>query len=117
MGKNMQRLGNVLADRMNRTAQANSTLPLELSTINRDGSLKTDSLNGNISPADYMVDIRLTAASYETSKITLVDSEEHNHKLPSVFRQLQAGDRVLVAWVGNEPVIVAILVSGNATTA
>ena len=116
MGKNMQRLGNVLADRMNRTAQANSTLPLELGTINGDGSLKTDSLTGNISPADYMVDIRLTAASYETSKITL-DGEEHNHKLPSAFRQLQAGDRVLVAWVGNEPVIVAILVSGNATTA
>ena len=88
MGKNMQRLGNVLADRMNRTAQANSTLPLELGTINGDGSLKTDSLTGNISPKDYMVD-----KSFKTTP-------------------LLAGDRVLVAWAGGEPIIVAVVKAG-----
>lgn len=88
MGKNIQRLGNVLSDRMKRTANANSTLPLELGTINGDGSLKTDSLTGNIGPADYMVD-----KSFKTTP-------------------LSAGDRVLVAWAGGEPVIVAVVTAG-----
>ena len=88
MGKNMQRLGDILAHQMDRTAQANSTLPLELGIINGDGSLKTDSLNGNISPKDYMVDER-----FKTTR-------------------LLAGDRVLVAWAGGEPIIVAVVKAG-----
>ena len=33
-----------------------------------------------------------------------------SHALPDAFRALKSGDRVLVAWCGNEPVIVAIVV-------
>lgn len=35
----------------------------------------------------------------------------HTHRLPDSFRNLQAGDRVLVAWCGNEPVVISVVVS------
>ena len=134
MGKNMNRLGDVIANRMNRAARANTSVTLELGTINSDLSLTTDGLNGRISKSDYLVDIRLTQDAYETSETTHThtggthsghetgtgnhthDGGKHKHKLPASFRKLKSGDRVLVAWVGNDPVIVAIVVSGNTTT-
>lgn len=44
------------------------------------------------------------------------DDGLHDHRVPSVFRRLRAGDRVLVAWVGNEPIVVDIVVSSNTIT-
>lgn len=35
----------------------------------------------------------------------------HTHRLPETFRNVKAGDRVLVAWCGNEPVVISIVVS------
>lgn len=134
MGKNMNRLGDVLANRMNRVARATTPVTLELGTINSDLSLSIDGLNGHISKSDYMVDIRLTQDAYETSETTHTHSGgthgghesgsgshthndgEHKHKMPSAFRRLKENDRVLVAWIGNDPVIVAIVVAGNTTT-
>lgn len=134
MGKNMNRLGDVLASRMNRAARANTAVALELGVINSDLSLTTDGLNGRIGRSDYLVDIRLTQDAYETSETTHThsggthgghesgsgshthDGGNHKHKLPSAFRKLKAGDRVLVAWIGNDPVVVAIVVSGDKTT-
>ena len=125
MGKQMQRLGDVIANRMTSTARANSSPALELGTINSDLSLKVDSLKGNIRPSDYMVDLRLTHTDYKTD----IENDgnghthtggdhthsggQHKHRIPDVFRKLKAGDRVLVAWVGNEPIIVAIVVAGT----
>ena len=40
----------------------------------------------------------------------------HDHRVPSVFRRLQPGDRVLVAWIGFEPVIIDIVVAGTTIT-
>lgn len=141
MGKNTQRLGGILASRMNSTARAVSGVPLELGTINGDMSLKVDSLNGNISPNEYLVVLHLTHENYFTynelnssSKAPHVHaggthSQEigsgyhthssdglHDHRLPSVFRGLKPGDRVLVAWAGVEPVIVEIVVEGTTIT-
>ena len=134
MGNNMNRLGDVLAGRMQRTARANMQTTLELGRINNDMSLTTDGLNGSISKDDYMVDIRLTQDKYETSETDHThsggthgghesgsgshthDGGKHKHELPSSFRKLKAGDRVLVAWIGNDPIVVSIVVSGNTTT-
>ncbi len=131
MGKNVNRLGNILAVRMQSTAKANIPTTLELGTINSDKSLTTDSLPARISPGDYMIDIRLIADTYETEETTHThsggshgghesgsgshthDGGKHKHGLPSAFRAVKAGDRVLVAWIGNEPIVVAIVVSGN----
>lgn len=126
---NKQRLGDVLDGRMKRTSNAAVPTSIELGTINRNLSLTTDSLQGSIPQGEYMVDSRLWCGTYNTSFTTHYHSGgghsghesgsgthshndgEHAHRLPNEFRKLQSGDRVLVAWCGNEPVVIAIVVS------
>ena len=126
MSSNMQRLGSTLANRMKQTSSAMSRTALELGTINSNLSLTTDSLAVTIPKGDYMVNIMLAGGSYNTSSTTHThsggahtqesgsgahthDGGDHSHRLPDSFRSLQAGDRVLVAWCGNEPVVIAIV--------
>ena len=140
MSSNIQRLGNTLAKRMAKTSKNAIPVTLELGIINSDMSLTTDTLVGNISPQDYMVDLQLTHLNYYSYNELNSSAEKphhheggehtqeagtgyhthddglHDHRVPSVFRRLQPGDRVLVAWVGNEPIIVAIVVSGDTIT-
>lgn len=106
---NIQKLGNTLAGQMKRTANGAVPTTLELGRINDNLSLSTDSLRTAIPKGDYMVALHLSGISYRTSQEPA--GEPHSHGLPDVFRQLQAGDRVLVAWCGNEPVIISIVVS------
>lgn len=134
MSTNMQRLGSVLSGNMQRTGRAMIPTTVELGTINGDLSLSVDSLSGKIDPSDYMVDLRLTHDTYKTYETTHQhtggshggheggngqhshDDGKHDHRVPSVFRRLEAGDRVLVMWVGHEPIIVAVVVSGTTIT-
>lgn len=111
MGSNMNRLGDILTRRMLRAVKSNTQATLELGTINGDLSLSVDGLSGRIARGDYMVDVRLTHDDYKTN-----EAADHAHRLPSPFRSLNSGDRVLVAWVGFEPIIVAIVVAGDETT-
>lgn len=103
---NTQRLGNILDGRMKRTSSSAIPTAVELGTINNNMSLSTDSLKSPIPKGDYMVDARLRCSTYDTS-----NDEGHTHELPDNFRALSAGDRVLVNWCGNEPIVVAIVVS------
>lgn len=89
MASNIERLGNVLAGRMKKTADGAVQTNLELGTINSNLSLSADSLGTPIPRGDYMIPWNLAAGEDRT---------------------LQAGDRVLVAWCGNEPVIISIVV-------
>ena len=128
MGSNLQRLGDTLAGRMKKTASGAVPTTVELGIINANLSLTTDSMKSPIPKGDYMVDIRLKATTYRTSKETHShdggshsqfagsglhshDGGEHDHALPEEFRALKAGDRVLVVWCGNEPVVTNILSS------
>ena len=106
---NLMRLGFTLDGRMKKTSGAAIPMTTELGKIETNMSLKTDSLNTPIPKGSYMVDIRLTGSSYNTSSTTLSQGT-HNHSLPDNIRGLKAGDRVLVAWCGNEPVVIAIVV-------
>lgn len=118
-GSNMKRLGNTLASRMKATSAAAIPTTIELGIINSNLSLTTDSLRVPIPKGDYLMNLTLAGDSYLTSSETHLhegedhshDGGDHSHALPSVFRSLQEGDRVLVAWCGNEPVVVAIVVS------
>ena len=105
MGENMQRFGNVLADRMKKSSRAAVGISAELGTINSNLSLSVDSLKTPIPKGDYMVNLLLTSNSYRTGS-----TESHTHSLPSTFRNLKAGDRVLIVWCGTEPVVAAIVV-------
>ena len=116
---NMQRLGEILTDRMKRTSSAAVPTAIELGTINGNLSLTTDSLPAPIPKGDYMINLMLAANSYRTSSESHSHSGSdhshsggsHSHALPDAFRSLRAGDRVLVAWCGNEPVVIAVVVS------
>lgn len=141
MTSNIQRLGDTLANRMKKTANAAVPTILELGTIGSGLILTTDSIKTPIPPSQYMVSLHLTHETYYTynelnssanaphvheggehsqckgSGHHVHDTDGlHDHRLPSVFRKLQPGDRVLVAWAGNEPVIIDIVVAGTAVT-
>ena len=128
MSNNVQRLGETLSNRMKKTANGAVPTTIELGTINSNMSLTTDSLQANIPKGDYLVDITLQSSTYNTSTTTHthIGGEHsqyqgsgshthtdgaHDHRLPDNFRGLQAGDRVLVAWCGNDPVVIAIVAS------
>lgn len=104
MGKNLQRLGAELASRMKKTSLGMIPVVTELGTITKNLSLKVDGLNSLIPKGDYMVNIMHSGGSYSTST-----SENHSHKLPSVFRPLKQGDRVLVVWCGFTPVVISVI--------
>lgn len=86
MSSNMERYGKVLSDRMRRAASAAVPIAAELGRINENLSLTPDSLRIPIPKGDYLVDNTLTGV-------------------------LQMGDRVLLIWCGNDPVVVSIVVN------
>lgn len=126
MSTNLQRLGNTLAERMKRTSNAAVPTTMELGTIGSGLSLTTDSIPTPIPKGAYMVNIMLTGGnqtSFETHSHTggthgghedgdgshSHSGGSHSHSLPGGYRSLQSGDRVLVAWCGHEPVVIAIV--------
>lgn len=107
----MQRLGATLDGRMKATAGAAVKVAVELGTILSNMALKTDSLQSTIPKGAYMVNLALTGGNRTSSATNSQSDGEHSHELPDALRGLRAGDRVLVAWCGNEPVVVSVVVS------
>lgn len=128
MSSNIQKLGDTLAGRMKKSAKEAIPTSIELGKILSNLSLVTDSIKTPIPKGDYMINLTLISSTYRTSKEThnhtggehpqymgsgrhTHNDGEHDHRLPKDFRELKSGDRVLVAWCGNEPVVIAIVVS------
>ena len=127
MSKNMQRLGSTLSNRMKRTAKGAVLTTIELGVVNSNLSITTDSLQAAIPKGDYMVNLMLTGSretssevhthsggshsQYSGSGTHTHNDGEHSHTVPEGFRCLKPGDRILVAWCGTEPVVIAIVVS------
>lgn len=109
MSKNMQRFAMVMSNRMKQTSNAAVPTTMELGTVNSNLSITPDNLPVPIPLGDYMINLQLTAERYTD----YARSEEytHRHELPDAFRSLKPKDRVLIAWCGNEPVVLAIVVS------
>lgn len=140
MVSNMTKLGNALSKRMQDSIKGNREVIHELGVVNGDLSITVDSLPEPIAKSDYMIDIRLTHDTYYTFNelnssqgkphihqgaesahkqatgdgIHIHNSDGlHTHRIPSVFRGLKSGDRVLVEWVSGEPIVVTIVVPGD----
>lgn len=126
--KNAKRLGATLSDRMKQTANAAVPISIELGIVNANLSITPDSVAYSIPKGEYMVNILLTSDPY-TSRETHEHSGGahggheggdgththsgglHRHMMPPEYRGLQPGDRILIAWCGYEPVVIAIVVS------
>ena len=109
-GNPIEELGMLMNSQMKNIMKRNTGITLELGTINNDMGLSVASLGNAIPKGDYMVSLHLSQESLEIETST---EEEHEHvvSLPANLRGLQAGDRVIVAWVGTEPIVVDVVVS------
>lgn len=94
------KLANVLSRRMKR--ENNTPLALDFGEIQLNGSLITNTFPVPIPRGDYSICRYLNSIFLETE-----ECEDHTHvvKLPAVC----AGDRVLVAWVQNEAVVIDVI--------
>lgn len=118
MSSNVERFGAMLSNRMKQTSSAAVPTTIELGRVNENMSITPDHLRVPIPKGEYMVNLMLTG-SFTTASTGHTHGGadhshgggEHSHALPSSFRGLRPGDRILILWSGNEPIVIAILVS------
>lgn len=126
----INKLANVLHKRVKESIFANEFLPLDYGEIKADYSLHTNSFPIPIPRSDYFICAQLSGHSgatimIESSGIHTHDGGQHSgHKdgdgnhthlggththtvnLPNQSTGLKPGDRVIVAWVGNDAVVI-----------
>ncbi len=126
----INKLANVLIERMKKEGE--SPLCLDFGEIQANGNLITNTFPVSIPKGQYCVCRQLTlgTAGGELTKteddgsnkynednsgddLNKEDEGTHQHTvlIPEKMRSLQAGDRVLVAWVQNEAVVIDIITS------
>lgn len=122
----LNKLAQVMQQRISRNQEANGALVLDFGTIQEDMSLKTDTFAIPIPQADYRVCRQLTlgpTGSLLTDTKTqgrhgghLSGDGAHDHdiKVPEKMRSIKPGDHVLVAWVQSEAVVIDIVLRGTA---
>lgn len=110
------RLANVLTDRMKRESE--SPLYLDFGEIQANGSLITNTFPVAVPKGQYSVcrhvgglSFGISGGGHEGHEEQTTDhntgSHTHTVKLPAV----KSGDRVLVAWVQSEAVVIDVIVS------
>ncbi len=133
---NLTALGEILNQQMQRVIRAGEGRTLDLGTIGDDLSLIVDSLKDAIPKGNYLIALRLTALSggslkakagshvheggghsqYTGSGLHSHTDGEHSHMLPETMRGICPGDRVVVAWVGGQPIVVDIVTGSKELT-
>ncbi len=115
----MNAFARVLNEQMKNAAE--KPLVLDFGVIQADFSLKTNTFLQPLPKDSYLVCRQLTlgsAGAWLTRTTDAVLPEEmvpaHTHSHPSVLvpesmRSIRPGDRVLVAWVGNDAVVIDII--------
>lgn len=89
--------------------------PLDFGEIKGDMSLVTNRFPRPVPKSDYVVCRQLTLGA-EGEKLAETDGVEgHVHEIgvPGPMRKVRPGDRVLVAWVGDDPCVVDVILSGD----
>lgn len=104
------RLANVLSQRMKKENE--SPLALDFGEIQKNGSLMTNTFPAPVPKEEYSVCRLLTLGNTgDQLTATAEDPPQHNVTVPERMRGLLPGDRVLVAWVQNEAVVIDIVVN------
>lgn len=102
------KLASVLCQRMKKENE--TPLILDFGEIQANGSLMTNTFPIPIPKGDYSVCRQLTLGDVgEVLTSTNEIQPEHEIIIPEKMRSVEAGDRVLVAWVQNEAVVVDII--------
>lgn len=139
MKSNMEKLGETLNKRMQKVAGSRVGIVAELGTITSNLGLKVGSLSNTIPKGDYLI-ARHLAYGKKNGTLTKTKSGQgthghgpsgehsqytgsgtHSHPasegahvhdvlIPETMRSLKSGDRVLVIWCDNEPVVTDILI-------
>lgn len=84
------------------------SLVLDFGVIQADKSLLTNTYPIPIPRSDYLVCRNLDAHTATTSSREVGDHGSHSHTV-STRQRLAVGDRVLVAWVQDDPVVVDVI--------
>ncbi len=133
---NLTAFGELLNQQMQRVKRSGESNPIELGTIGNDFSLTVDSLKDAIPKGDYLLALRLTALTgdglkaqatshihegggheqYTGSGLHSHTDGEHSHVLPEPIRGIRPGDRVIVAWVGGQPIVMDIVAGSKELT-
>lgn len=113
------KLAAVISQRIKR--ETKNSLVLDFGTIQENGSLVTDTFPLPIPKGDYSICRSVNGDILGTSESSWTDhlqEDKHIHRNPSMvpehshdvpMQKLKAGDRVLVAWVQNEAVVVDLI--------
>ncbi|RGY95379.1 hypothetical protein [Clostridium sp. AM58-1XD] len=83
---------------------------MELGMIGSDMSLITDSFKQAIPASDYLV---CRSVAYDAGGEFTTDSNGDSVRFPETFRNLKPGDRVLTAWMGNEAVVIDLILPAS----
>ena len=103
----MNKLAGVFQSRMK--SLGGSPRALDFGTINGDMSLTTNGFPQPIPKNDYMV-CRLAGGLMLQTAVAGEDAHTHAAELPKV----KPGDRVLVAWAGDDACVLDVIVPGSA---
>lgn len=98
-------LGNVMQSRMMEVNTQNKDNMPCLGTVNAALAIVIDGTGWTIPKGGYMVASRLDIPA----SITTGTSEGHSHTVNTGVSSLRSGVRVLVVWVGNEPIVVDVV--------
>ena len=119
------KLNNALNGMMRGIAGEMSKPQIDFGKINLDYSLTCNSFPKPIPKNDYSVCRQLlydpavpltetyTDGFHDHYDVVPTEPHKHNVKLPPKMRRLQPGDKVLVAIIGNEFVVIDIVYSGK----
>lgn len=123
-------------NQMQRIQRAGTETGFELGVIKSDLSLSVDSLKDPVPKEEYLLSLHLTGLTgNELHSIAIAHQHAggghvqavgdgvhthadgtHHHVLPEPLRGIRPGDRVLVVWAGNQPVVLDIVVSSREVT-
>jgi len=126
----------LLNKQIQRVRKAGEERILELGTIGDDLSLAVDSLKDVIPKGDYLVSLHLVGLTGDDLRSIVIAHDhvggehsqlagsghhehhdgEHYHVLPFQLRGIKPGDRVIVAWISGQPVVMDIVTESKELT-
>lgn len=100
-----ENLGSVLQSRMADVNTQGKGLQPCLGVVGSSLAITVDGESWPIPRGDYMIASRLNIPA----SITTSTSEGHSHTVSTGASPLKSGDRVLIVWAGNEPIVVDVV--------